>query len=182
MKKLLALLLALTMVFALAACGSSDDAAEETAETEETVEETEDAAEAEAEAPTEEEVAAAEGETADAGDASGEASGEVGAAVETGASGEASGEVEAVAPEDEEEASQEQTLELFSMDGYEKTFEGYIQWVRDALNSQTGNPNLESDLADLDEVTEDTYDPDSMPFQMQIQFGLIVSYEDFLNS
>lgn len=180
MKKLLALLLALVMVFALAACGSSDDA-EETTETEETVEETTEET-ADAEVPTDEEIAAAEGEAADAGDASGEASGEVGAAVDTGASGEASGEVEAVAPEDEEEASQEQTLELFSMDGYEKTFEGYIQWVRDALNSQTGNPNLESDLADLDEVTEDTYDPDSMPFQMQIQFGLILSYEDFLNS
>ncbi len=92
MKKILALLLALVMVFALAACGSSDDTAE--TETEETVEETaETEEEAEAEAPTEEEVAEAEGEVADAGDASGEASGEVGAAVEGEASGEASGEM-----------------------------------------------------------------------------------------
>lgn len=92
MKKILALLLALVMVFALAACGSSDDTAE--TETEETVEETTEIEEAaEAEALTEEEVAEAEGEVADAGEASGEASGEVGAAVEGEASGEASGEM-----------------------------------------------------------------------------------------
>lgn len=87
---------------------------------------------------------------------------------------------EAVEGEDTGEASQEQSFELFPSDGYEKTFDGYIEWVRAALQSQEGNPNLESDLASLDEVTEDTYDPSAMPFAMQIQFGLITSYEDFL--
>jgi hypothetical protein len=87
---------------------------------------------------------------------------------------------EAVEGDASGESSQEQTLEMFDSTGYDKTFDGYIQWVRDALQSQDGNPNLESDLATLDTVTEDTYDPDSMPFSMQIQFGLISSYEDFL--
>ena len=63
MKKLLALLMALSMLFALAACGSSDtstddaDEAEETADTSETEEETEDEAEEE---ETEEEAAEVE--------------------------------------------------------------------------------------------------------------------------
>jgi uncharacterized lipoprotein NlpE involved in copper resistance len=150
MKKILALLLAMMMVFALCACGGSDDAAETETTTEAAVEA---AAEPAAEAAEAAEPAA---EAAEA---------PAGEAVEGDGSG---------------ESSQEQTLELFDSTGYDKTFEGYIQWVRDALQSQDGNPNLESDLATLDTVTEDTYDPDSMPFSMQIQFGLITSYEDFI--
>jgi hypothetical protein len=147
MKKILALLLATMMVFALCACGGSDDAAETTTET---------AVEAAAEPAAE---AAAPADDAAAPEAP------AGEAVEGDGSG---------------ESSQEQALELFDSTGYDKTFEGYIQWVRDALQSQDGNPNLESDLETLDTVTEDTYDPDSMPFSMQIQFGLITSYEDFI--
>jgi hypothetical protein len=147
MKKILALLLATMMVFALCACGGSDDAAETETATTTTTEAAAEPAEAAA-APAEEAAEAPAGEAVE-GDGSGE-------------------------------SSQEQTLELFDSTGYDKTFEGYIQWVRDALQSQDGNPNLESDLATLDTVTEDTYDPDSMPFSMQIQFGLITSYEDFI--
>jgi type IV secretory pathway VirB10-like protein len=154
MKKIFSLLLAMMMVFALCACGgSSDDAAETETTTEAAVEA---AAEPAAEAAAE---AAAPADDTAAPEAP------AGEAVEGDGSG---------------ESSQEQTLELFDSTGYDKTFEGYIQWVRDALQSQDGNPNLESDLETLDTVTEDTYDPDSMPFSMQIQFGLITSYEDFI--
>ncbi len=145
MKKILALVLAMMMVFALCACGSSDDAA---ADADTTADEAAADAAQDAAAP------------ADAGEAP----------------------VDEVEGGDTGEASEEQSFDQWPTDGYDKTFEGYIEYVTDAMNSQTGNPNLESELASLAEVTEDTYSADSQPFQMQIQFGLIISYEDFLNS
>ena len=93
---------------------------------------------------------------------------EVPASGDTGASGEA--------PED----AVVQNFGSYPMDGYAKTFAGYIDWVCDALASQPGNPNLEREIATVRATAEDAYDPGAMPFSMQIRFGLICSYEDFL--
>ena len=93
---------------------------------------------------------------------------EVPASGDTGASGEA------------KEDAVVQSFGLYPMDGYAKTFAGYIDWVCDALASQPGNPNLEREIATVRATAEDAYDPEAMPFSMQIRFGLICSYEDFL--
>ena len=93
---------------------------------------------------------------------------EVPASGDTGASGEAQEDVVV------------QSFGLYPMDGYAKTFAGYIDWVCDALASQPGNPNLEREIATVRATAEDAYDPEAMPFSMQIRFGLICSYEDFL--
>ena len=75
---------------------------------------------------------------------------------------------------------QSQSFSLYPMDGYPKTFEGYIDWVCAALESQTGNPNLARELETVRAITEDTYNPEAMPFSMQIRFGLICSYADYI--
>ena len=155
MKRIIAFLFALMMIMALCACGAKEDAsaAPEVLAEPPVVQEAPDAPEAPAAVASDEPAEAASGEPA--GTASGEASS---------------------APED----VQVQDLNLFPMEGYDKTFAGYIEWVCAALASQAGNPNLESELAAVRAVTEDSYNPEAMPFSMQIRFGLITSYEDYL--
>jgi len=75
---------------------------------------------------------------------------------------------------------QSQSFNLYPMDGYPKTFAGYINWVCAALESKPDNPNLERELETVRTTTEDSYNPDAMPFSMQIRFGLICSYADFV--
>lgn len=179
MKRIFALTIALVLILALCACGSQN------APTETASEPAAEAAPA-AEAPAAPEAPAAQQaevpqETAADEAASGAPSEEPPAkpdgSKEPSAKpdGEASGESSS-APED----VQVQDFSVFPMDGYPKTFEGYIDWVCAALESQPGNPNLESELAAVRATTEDTYNPDAMPFSMQIRFSLICSYEDFL--
>ena len=175
MKRIITMSLALLLLLALCACGGNG------APTEAAVEPTTQAeppAEAPAEpaapapeipeAPAVPDAPADEQETAPSGDPTQEPP----AKPEESASGEASSD----APENVEV----QDFSVFPMDGYPKTFDGYIDWVCAALESQTGNPNLESEIATVRATTEDAYNPDAMPFSMQIRFGLICSYEDFL--
>ena len=75
---------------------------------------------------------------------------------------------------------QSQSFNLYPRDGYPKTFAGYIDWVCAALESKPDNPNLERELETVRTTTEDSYNPDAMPFSMQIRFGLICSYADFV--
>lgn len=166
MKRTLILILVLLLTLILCACGSQNAPTETAAEP---ASEAAPAAEVPAvpEAPAEAEPPQEAAETTP----SGEPSEEPPAKPDGAPSGEASS-----APED----VQVQDFSVFPMDGYPKTFEGYIDWVCAALESQPGNPNLESELATVRATTEDTYDPNAMPFSMQIRFGLICSYEDFL--
>ena len=95
------------------------------------------------------------------------------------------GEEPPEAPEGEGEASgdasgEAQTKELFSADGYDKTFDGYKAYVTDAMSQDESNPFLADELATIAETTEDTFDPTGNPWAMQVEFGLILSYEDFL--
>ncbi len=95
----------------------------------------------------------------------------------------AEGETPAVAADGEASADmsgEPQTKDLFPADGYDKTFDGYKSYVSDALKSDGGSPFLEDELAAIDAATETDYDPTSNPWAMQIEFGLILSYEDFL--
>lgn len=151
MKRIITMSLALLLLLALCACGGNG------APTEAAVEPT-----TQAEPPADEQ------ETAPSGDPTQEPP----AKPEESASGEASSD----APENVEV----QDFSVFPMDGYPKTFDGYIDWVCAALESQTGNPNLEREIATVRATAEDAYDPGAMPFSMQIRFGLICSYEDFL--
>ena len=176
MKRVFALAIALVLILALCACGSQN-APTETAS--EPAAEAAPAAEAPAvpEAPAEPEPlqeadeAAPSGEPSEEPPAKPDGSEDPPAKPDGAPSGEASS-----APED----VQVQEFSVFPMDGYPKAFEGYIDWVCAALESQPGNPNLESELAAVRATTEETYDPNAMPFSMQIRFGLICSYEDFL--
>lgn len=86
------------------------------------------------------------------------------------AEGEGSGEM----------SGEPQTKELFPADGYEKTFEGYKSYVSDALTNDGGSPFLEDELAAIASTTEADFDPTANPWAMQVEFGLVLSYEDFL--
>lgn len=95
----------------------------------------------------------------------------------------AEGETPAVAADGEASADmsgEPQTKDLFPADGYDKTFDGYKSYVSDALKNDGGSPFLEDELAAIDATTEADYDPTANPWAMQIEFGLILSYEDFL--
>ena len=101
----------------------------------------------------------------------------------TTAAAPAEGEAPAVAADGEASADmsgEPQTKDLFPADGYEKTFDGYNSYVSDALKNDGGSPFLEDELAAIDATTEADYDPTANPWAMQIEFGLILSYEDFL--
>ena len=101
----------------------------------------------------------------------------------TTAAAPAEGETPAVAADGEASADmsgEPQTKDLFPADGYDKTFDGYKSYVSDALKSDGGSPFLEDELAAIDATTETDYDPTANPWAMQIEFGLILSYEDFL--
>ena len=78
-----------------------------------------------------------------------------------------------------EPTGEPQQKELFSADGYDKTFDGYKSYVADAMTADGGSPFLEDELAAVAAATEDTYDPTASPWAMSIEFGLILSYEDF---
>ena len=139
MKKILALLLAMMMVFALCACGGGDKA-----------EETAPAADAAPAAPAAAPEGAPEG---------------------------------AVAPpegEASEEPSGEPVAELYPTDGYSKDFEGYKQYVVDALESDEHAPPeiVDMTVAAIGELTE--ADADSDTFCMMINQGRIVSYDEFV--
>lgn len=86
------------------------------------------------------------------------------------AEGEGSGEM----------SGEPQTKELFPADGYEKTFDGYKSYVSDALTNDGGSPFLEDELAAIAGTTEADFDPTANPWAMQVEFGLVLSYEDFL--
>ena len=158
MKKILALLLALVMVMALAACGGGSAPAEETAP-EAPVEEA-----AAPEAPVEEPAAPAEEpaapveEPAAPADPAGDASGEMGEA--------------------SEEPTGEPVAELYDPAGYDKDLEGYKAYVIDALRSDEHAP------AEIIEMTVETItaatDGNDSTFDMMIHQGRILSYEDFL--
>ena len=137
MKKLIALLLAMMMVFALCACGGGDKA----------------------DAPAAPAAPAADG-AAPAGAPEG-----------------------AVAPpegEASEEPSGEPVAELYPTDGYSKDFEGYKQYVVDALKSDEHAPPeiVDMTVAAIGELTE--ADADSDTFGMMIHQGRIVSYDEFV--
>lgn len=91
-------------------------------------------------------------------------------AVDGAAEGEATGEM----------SGEPQAKELYSAAGYEKTFEGYKSYVSDAMSTDEGNPFLADELATVAAATEADYDATANPWAMQIEFGLILSYEDFL--
>ena len=135
MKKLIALLLAVMMVFALCAC-SGGDKAEETAPAAP-------AAPAAPEGAPEGAVAPPEGEAS-------------------------------------EEPSGEPVAELYPTDGYSKDFEGYKQYVVDALESDEHAPPeiVDMTVAAIGELTE--ADADSDTFGMMINQGRIVSYDEFV--
>ena len=78
-----------------------------------------------------------------------------------------------------EPSGEPQQKELFPADGYDKTFDGYKAYVTDAMTNDGGSPFLEQELADVAAATEETYDPTASPWAMSIEFGLILSYEDF---
>lgn len=86
------------------------------------------------------------------------------------AEGEGSGEM----------SGEPQVKELFPADGYEKTFDGYKSYVSDALVNDGGSPFLEEELAAIAGTTEADFDPTANPWAMQVEFGLVLSYEDFL--
>ena len=140
MKKLIALLLAMMMVFALCACGGGDKAEEP--------------------APAADAAPAAPDGAAPAGAPEG-----------------------AVAPpegEASEEPSGEPVAELYPTDGYEKSFEGYKEYVVDALESDEHAPPeiVDMTVAAIGELTE--ADADSDTFGMMINQGRIVSFDDFM--
>ncbi len=136
MKKLLALLLAMMMVFALCACGGSgDDKAEEPA------------------APAADGAAPADAPEGAAAPPEGE----------EGASGEPTGEPVA---------------ELYPTDGYNKDLEGYKQYAIDALKSDEHAP---ADIVEMTvEAIEAVTDGNDETFNMMINQGRIVSYDDFV--
>ncbi len=86
------------------------------------------------------------------------------------AEGEGSGEM----------SGEPQTRDLFPADGYEKTFDGYKAYVSDALKNDGGSPFLEDELKAIADTTEADFDPTANPWAMQVEFGLVLSYEDFL--
>ncbi len=83
-------------------------------------------------------------------------------------------------PTGEPPTGEPQQKELFPADGYDKTFVGYKAYVTDAMTNDGGSPFLEQELADVAAATEETYDPTASPWAMSIEFGLILSYEDFV--
>lgn len=112
----------------------------------------------------------AEETTAPAAEAAPAADAAAAPAVDGAADGEGSGEM----------SGEPQAKELFSAAGYEKTFEGYKSYVSDAMSTDEGNPFLADELATVAAATEADYDATANPWAMQIEFGLILSYEDFL--
>lgn len=82
-------------------------------------------------------------------------------------------------PTGEPPTGEPQQKELYPADGYDKSFDGYKAYVTDAMKADGGSPFLEQELADVAAATEDTYDPTASPWAMSIEFGLILSYEDF---
>lgn len=78
------------------------------------------------------------------------------------------------------EGGEKQEFSLYPMEGYEKSFEGYKAWVCDAFRSNERITNLEEKIAAVQATTEETYDPEAMPFKIQIDFGLICSFDDYM--
>lgn len=119
---------------------------------------------------TAEETTAPAVEAAPAADAAAAPAADAAPAVDGAAEGEATGEM----------SGEPQAKELYSAAGYEKTFEGYKSYVSDAMSTDEGNPFLADELATVAAATEADYDATANPWAMQIEFGLILSYEDFL--
>lgn len=84
------------------------------------------------------------------------------------AEGEASGEA----------TGERQNFELFDASGYDKTFDGYKQYLIDAINSTGGPPDiLANDIATIEALTEDSYADTAI--SMYLDFGLVVAWPDF---
>lgn len=85
-----------------------------------------------------------------------------------GVEGEASGEG----------TGEPQSFELFDASGYDKTFDGYKQYLIDAINA-TGGPAdiLAGDIANIEAMTEDTYADTTI--SMYLEFGLVVTWPEF---
>lgn len=131
MKKILALVLAMMMLFALCACGGGEEAAPE--------------------APA----APAEGEAVPEG---------------------------AVAPPEGTELGEptgEPIAELFDASGYSKDLEGYKAYAIDALKS---DPSAPPDIVDMTVAAiEAATDGNAADFEMMINQGRILSYDEFIN-
>ncbi len=94
--------------------------------------------------------------------------------------GEAAAPVDGVGGEASEEGSQEQSFDLFPTDGYDKTFDGYKQWLTDAINSTDGPPDIKAqDLANIEAMTE-AEDTSATTMSMYIGWGLVTDYQTFL--
>ncbi len=93
-----------------------------------------------------------------------------GEAAPPAAGGEASGEA----------TGEAQSFELFPMDGYDKTFEGYKQWAIAAINSTDGPPDIKAqDVANIEAMTE-AEDTSATTLSMYIGWGLVTDYQTFL--
>ena len=82
------------------------------------------------------------------------------------------------AVEGEASTGEPQSFELFDASGYDKTFDGYKQYLIDAINS-TGGPAdiLAGDIANIEAMTEDTYADTTI--SMYLEFGLVVTWPEF---
>ena len=75
------------------------------------------------------------------------------------------------AVEGEPSSGEPQSFELFDASGYDKTFDGYKQYLIDAINSTGGPPDiLAGDVATIEALTEDTYADTAI--SMYLEFGL----------
>ena len=170
MKKILALLLAMVMVLALAACGGGSAEEPAAAPVEEPAAE---AVVPDAAAPVKPEVPAEpEAPAAEAGDASGEmgvASGEMG-----DASGEASG-----APSGDPPEGTHPDAELVEPTAdYSKDLDGYKAYAIDALKTDPGAPAASKDEMIANIEAAESADDDA--FGKLTEPGRILVYEDFL--
>jgi len=82
------------------------------------------------------------------------------------------------AVEGEPSSGEPQSFELFDASGYDKTFDGYKQYLVDAINSTDGPPDIKAmDIATIEALTEDTYADTAI--SMYLEFGLVMTWADF---